>query len=174
MNKVHAFQIEKITSTDWMFCDESAYFAVGTKGEMQTIPDGFYELFNPEVGHWCIVWEHGLVTFRPNESFQRDFRRIGVTQFETSVTPLFFEARQTEEWKARKAAEREAYCQWQAERHAKQQEEFENIRKNPVRLVDGVMVRRVIPGTVGVPRGMTVQPMAERITNLPIFRDFNS
>lgn len=168
MNKVHAFQIKEIDKIDWMFSDESSFYAIGPKGERQHIQNEFYFLFKPEAGHWCIVWEHGLVTFRPNETFQRDFRYIGGTQFETEVAALFLEVRSTPEWKVRKAAEREERRIRNEERRVKAQEELEEAMRNPVQIVNGLMIRRVFPGLMPIPEGIQVQPMSKHISALPI------
>ena len=174
MNKVHACQIKKVEQVDWMFSDESTYYAHGFKGEQQHIPYDFYKLFNPEAGQWCIVWPHGLTTFRPDESFQRDFRHLGGTQYETEVTALFLEARSTPEWKARKAIEREEQRIRNEERRVKAQQELEEAIRNPVKIVNGVMIRRVFPGLMPMPEGIQVQPMSKHIGALPILGEFKA
>jgi len=90
LTKTHAFQIKDVIRTDWMFSDDPTFTVVGHREKERMHLDAErFALFKPEPGHYCIVWSNGLKTFRPEESFLRDFKHLGGTVYETRYVALF-------------------------------------------------------------------------------------
>lgn len=166
-SKVHAFQIQRVDRTDWMFHDDPSYTAYGfnPKEVMQIDPD-FMQLFKPEGGHWLIVWPHGLVTFRDDVTFKQDFTHRSGTVYETPLMALFQKGMMDPEAQAQRKVDdvaRRERLRVQAAEWAKERE----AQPKTVITPDGVMIRRVIPGLVPMPEAF-VQPRSVHIASLPI------
>lgn len=174
--KVHAFKIREVEKISWMTSDwfygpqdDVSYTALGYEEKQRVrIDPAFYDLFKPEKDHYCIVWPHGLVTFRPEVAFLRDFAHCGGTVYETSYKALFQEGMMSPEGQARLAEEREA------KKLAAQQRQEQWAQKRAVGTViesgDGYVVRRVDVGLVSEPA--PVQPRAAHVPILPLLKSF--
>jgi hypothetical protein len=166
-SKVHAFQIQRVDRTDWMWHDEPSYTAYGfnPKEVMQIDPD-FYQLFKPEGGHWLIVWPHGLVTFRDDITFKQDFTHRSGTVYETPLMALFQKGMMDPEGQVQRKLDdvaRRERLRLQAEQWAREREAEPLVRELP----GGVVIRRVVPGLVPMPEAF-VQPRSVHIASLPI------
>jgi len=177
MTKVHAFKIRELDITSWIisdwmhgFQDDRSYRALGyEENQVVDIDPMFYDLFKPEKDHYCIVWPHGLVTFRPEAAFLRDFTHCSGTVYETPYEALFQRGMMSPEGQARLAEEREAklaarkkqYQDWEQKRAAEPK-----VYVSP----DGYVVRRVDVGLV--PEPAPVQPRFAHVSILPLLRAF--
>lgn len=176
MTKVHAFKIREIDIVSWMVSDWSygfqndcTYTALGYEEKQSVRIDPlFYALFKPEKDHYCIVWPHGLVTFRPEAAFLRDFTHCGGTVYETAYKALFQEGMMSPEGQARLAQEREAKKlaeQQAAEERERRRAAERKMQPQPPR---DYIVRRVEPGLLATPEPFRVQPRAAHIAVLPL------
>lgn len=164
LTKVHAFQIKRVSTTDWMYSDTPSYAAHGTNGEYQQIDDDMYHLFKPEEGHWLIVWPHGLVTFRDDVSFKEDFTYRSGTVFETPLKALFQEGMTTREYLDNRALERKRRMEEISQRLA---DYVPPVAPAAVVIACGVVKRTVVPGLLQIPSGMTL-PLMKHIPILPL------
>lgn len=152
MNKVHAFQIARVGSAqDWMFADPYDYSGSvhgHNPKEVEHVDADMMALFKPEPGHYCILWPHGLVTFRDPESFAKDFHYRSGTVYETELEALFMKGMMSEEGQAQLAAEREERKETQRLRWEKRRRECEaTVPKS------NGLVRFVVPGLLPAPTG---------------------
>lgn len=164
VTKVHAFHIKQISTTDWMFSDTPSYMAYGFNNEVQQIDTDMYDLFKPEAGHWLIIWPHGLMTFRDNESFKEDFTYLSGTVFETPLKALFQEGMTTREYMDSQALERKRRMDEIGHRLAT----YVPSKATSVVVLDcGVVKRTVVAGLLPAPSGMTL-PLMKHIPIIPL------
>ena len=173
MTKVHAFLIKRVGSAlDWMMADpydRSGSVHGHNPKEHESVEADMMDLFNPQVGHYCIKWPHGLVTFRDPESFAKDFRYLSGTVYETELEALFQKGMMSPEGQADLATEREERKRVREAQWALQREAIRKRAENPVEQRDGYAIRHVVPGLVAAPEAV-VQPRSEHIPLLPILR----
>lgn len=171
-SKVHAFQIQRVDRTDWMFSDEPSYMAYGfNPKERHQIDPEMMALFQPEGGHWLIVWPHGLVTFRDDVTFKQDFTHRSGTVYETPLQALFQAGMMAPEAQAQRVVDkavRQAQARLQAEQWAKERESVPTERTLP----DGTVIRRITPGLLPMPEAF-VQPRSVHIASLPIMANLS-
>lgn len=161
MNKVHAFKIARVGSAqDWMFADQddrSGSVHGHNPKETEQVEADMMVLFKPEVGHYCIKWPHGLVTFRDPVSFAEDFHYLSGTVYETKLEALFMKGMMTPEGQAQLALERDQRkrlreVQWELQREAIKQRAAQRV-ENPS---SGYVRRDVVPGLLPVPCGFNL------------------
>lgn len=171
MTKVHAFLIKSVGhAQDWMFADpddHSGSVHGHNPKEVERVDADMMGLFQPQPGHYCIKWPHGLVTFRDPESFAKDFRYLSGTVYETELEALFQKGMMSEEGQAQLAVEREERKRVQEAQWALQREAIRKRAANPIEQRDGYVVRHVVPGLLAVPEPM-VQPRFAHVSLLPI------
>lgn len=160
MTKVHAFQIVRVDDgSDWMVQDYGDYdrkvtvFGARPK-EYVTVDNAMAMLFDPQPGHYCIVWPHGLVTFRPEESFKADFTYKSGTVWETELEALFQKGMMSPEGQRQLAVERLAK---KIQLQINNEKALRRMRAMPTGYwhPSGSLVRRVVPGLLPAPQGFT-------------------
>lgn len=172
LTKVHAFQIK--TVDEWMSFtmppeDDRGFVQGHNAKEHVNVPDDMMRLFKPQPGHYCIVWPHGLVTFRDPESFAKDFTYRSGTVYETPLEALFQKGMMSPEGQLQLKQEREERQQAQKARWERQAEAARKRAANPVEHHDGYVVRHVVPGLLPVPSAfVAVQPRYAHVAMLPI------
>lgn len=158
MTKVHAFLIARVGSAqDWMMADpydRSGSVHGHNPKENESVDADMMDLFQPQVGHYCIKWPHGLVTFRDPESFSKDFRYLSGTVYETELEALFQKGMMSPEGQAELARERDERkrirdVQWELQREAIRQRQA----KGAVEGEGGYTRRYLVPGLVPVAIG---------------------
>ena len=156
MTKVHAFQITSLGHMDWMFHDNDGSMTVYGDGPKMYahVPADIAQLFKPEVGHYLIVWPHGLMTFRPEESFKADFTYRSGTVWETELEALFQRGMMSPEGQRQLAIDRLAkkiQLQILNDKALRRMKAMPTGYWHP----GGTLVRRVVPGLLPAPRGFT-------------------
>lgn len=167
MTKVHSFQIKQIERIDWMFNDDPSFMAIGfNPKEKMSVDLDIMDLFKPTAGHWLIIWPHGLMTFRDDDSFKRDFTYRSGTVYETSLEALFQKGMMSPEGQAQIAAEKIAKQLKLRERAERFTASIETQSKITI-LDDGTIIRRVIPGLIPISESF-VQPRSQHVAPLAI------
>ena len=172
--KVHAFQIKTLERLDWMNWEmggtSSSYTAYGHHPlHTVSIPHSLMEPSNLEEGRWLVRWPTGIVTFRSDESFKRDFEPGNGTLYYTWLEGIFQRGWEHPEGQRRHAEERAA----EKERQRKLHEEWMARRATEPKVRDlgnGCIVRRVDVGLVEMPKGIQVQPLSEHVSILPLLK----
>lgn len=161
MTKVHAFLIKRVGSAqDWMMADPndlSGSVHGHNPNEIEPVEADMMALFQPQMGHYCIKWPHGLVTFRDPESFAKDFRYLSGTVYETELEALFQKGMMSPEGQAdldRERIERKRIqqVQWDLQREAIRQRAAQNLVRDSL---SGIR-RYVTPGLLPAPRGFII------------------
>ena len=76
-------------SQGWISPPRTDRYICGPNGRHIFIDPMMKKMFDPQVGQYLVQWPTGMITFRDEESFKRDFDHLRQDLYYTELQPLF-------------------------------------------------------------------------------------